>query len=75
MSSVHYHLDGYIAHPGISCNHCQDKLKTYLFNVQTSVEVEAANEEEAYEILNIRGGGEVKDRDTLLVQVIGHVKE
>lgn len=65
--SVHYHLDGVIAHPGTECNFCEKKF-VFLFNVMTSVEVEANDEEEAYDILN-DNGGEIIDRDVMLVEM------
>ena len=43
-------------------------MKTYLFNVMLTVEVEAENKEQAYEILNEGTGGDVRDRDVLLVE-------
>lgn len=68
MSDVHYHLDGYTAHPGKECKFCEGRNKTYLFNVMTTIEVIANTEEEAYDILN-DSGGEIKDRDVMLVMV------
>jgi hypothetical protein len=65
---IHYHLDGFYAHPGPDCRWCKEIPKTYLFNVQETIEVEARNEEEAYEILN-QGSGNSIDRDIMLVEI------
>lgn len=66
--NVHYHLDGFIAHPGESCNLCEDKQKSYLFNVMTTEVVHATSTEEAYDKLN-NNLGEVQDRDVMLVEI------
>ena len=42
-------------------------MKTYLFNVQTTYEIEARNEEEARE--KIGETNYVKDQDVILVEV------
>ena len=46
-------------------------MPVYLFNIQTTVEVVADNEEEAYDILNEEDESliDVIDRDVLLVDV------
>ena len=43
-------------------------MKRYLFNVQTTYAVIAESQEQAQEMLN-NGEAEMKDRDTLLVEV------
>jgi hypothetical protein len=43
-------------------------MKRYLFNVQTTYEVIASSEEQAQEMLD-NNNAELKDRDTLLVEV------
>jgi hypothetical protein len=44
------------------------KMKRYLFNVQTTYEVIASSKEQAQEMLD-NNNAELKDRDTLLVEV------
>ena len=44
------------------------KMKKYLFNVQTTYEVIASSKEQAQEMLD-NNNAELKDRDTLLVEV------
>jgi len=44
------------------------EMKRYLFNVQTTYEVIASSKEQAQEMLD-NNNAELKDRDTLLVEV------
>lgn len=71
---IHYHLDGINAHPGESCRWCKDLNRVYLFNVMTTEEVIAKNEEEAYDKLNDRNST-TKDRDVMLVEVVSLYRE
>jgi hypothetical protein len=43
------------------------RWRTFLYNVETTVEIIAETEDEALDILN-RGGGEVIDRDVMMVE-------
>jgi hypothetical protein len=46
----------------------ENEMKKYLFNVQTTYEVIASSKEQAQEMLD-NNNAELKDRDTLLVEV------
>ena len=48
-------------------------MKRYLFNVQTTYAVMAESQEQAQEMLD-NGQGELRDRDTLLVEVTATCK-
>jgi hypothetical protein len=38
-TAVHYHLDGYIAHPGTSCRSCEDEWKGNPMTLQLTPEM------------------------------------
>ena len=45
MNDVHYHLDGYIAHPGKECNFCEKQVNRY--NVSWNMTYDAVSPKDA----------------------------